>query len=264
MQAALCRAVPETAKDQHREEAVKTAPTSSTASPADAHDAPKISDYLFFCSEHPDCEGYILSNWYNMAYEETGHYEHQCQKYWCSELALMEKKLAYCRNADLAAEKATALRAMLPRPLEDGETWEATWKYNHDQANKLKQQCRDRALDLDVELWNQEKYSVMVDILRAKFCPERQPRLAAMLIATQARQLVEAAHYDPDFGVGLQAGTHRPRNKPELTEKSILGLRDGQEIWLVPPGPRWGKNLLGRALMEIRGELMRHSAKCQQ
>lgn len=217
-----------------------------------------IDDYTFFCSEHPSCEGHAFSNWYNMAYA-SGPYHGQGGRYWCSELELMERKLSYCRNTLLAAEKGRALRLMLPRPLNDesGEAWEATWTYNHGVANALKQQCRDRALDLDVELWNRQKYGVMVEILRSKFCPTRQPRLASQLLETSPKQLVEAAHYDADFGVGLQAGTHRPRNKAELADKSILGLVDGREVWLVPPGPRWGKNLLGRALMEVRADLLR-------
>ena len=114
--------------------------------------------------------------------------------------------------------------------------------------------------DLDVLRWDAEKYSVMRAVLRSKFCPDRQPLMAALLVETQGKQLVEAAHYDADFGVGLQAGVHRPRCKPELHDKSIVELKDGSEVWLVPHGsPRWGLNLLGRAFMEVRSELVRRT-----
>ncbi len=93
----------------------------------------------------------------------------------------------------------------------------------------------------------------MVEIAEKQFCRINQPTLANLLRETGAKILVEAAHYDPAFGVGLQAAVHHPRGKAKLADQSILELGvDGNEIWKTPPGPMWGLNLLGKALMEVR------------
>jgi len=78
------------------------------------------------------------------------------------------------------------------------------------------------------ELWDQNKVTIVTEGLRAKF--EQNPILAEKLRATGQTTLVEAAHYDRIWGIGLRA-THPDAKKPDQ--------------WL-------GQNLLGKCLMQVR------------
>ena len=207
-----------------------------------------IENYVFFCSEHPMTEAFWMSNWFNHHYLE-GSWEGE---FWCSEQELMLAKLSFCTNKDLTAVQAEKIMATKPKPIIPvGDAgWEAVWEFNHDLASKIKNACRLMELELDILAWNFAKGQVMIDIAKKKF---RHPFLAAVLKETGEKILVEAAHYDREFGVGLQAAVHRPRGKPKLADKSILELdANGKEVWKIPPGPAWGNNLLGKALMTVR------------
>lgn len=77
------------------------------------------------------------------------------------------------------------------------------------------------------EKWNNERYGVMVEVLKAKFA---NPHLKKILLDTGERELVEGSPYDAIWGVKLdwQSNEILDRNK-----------------WR-------GRNLLGEALMEVR------------
>ena len=223
------------------------------ALPPTMDNLPQVADYLFFCSEHPSSPGHHLSNWFNQGYVAGSYQGEDGQLYWCSEQELMVSKLRFCRNKELADKQRQAIMDMQPM---DDPDWEVAWMHNHDLASKMKNACRSLDLQLDVDAWDEAKYNIMVSIIASKYCSVKQPAMAELLRQTGKLVLVEAAHYDNQFGVGLQAGVHRPRCKADKANKSILELDDtGHEVWRVPPGPEWGLNLLGQALMEVRSKM---------
>lgn len=79
----------------------------------------------------------------------------------------------------------------------------------------------------DANLWDAVRYDLMVDVLRAKFM---HPMLKGILLNTGDSIIVEASPTDTDWGVGIAKDDPRIYN-PELWQ---------------------GKNLLGKALMEVR------------
>ena len=216
---------------------------------------PEIKDYLFFCSEHPTAHAFYMSNWFNHHYLDEGPYTGtSARKFWCSEQELMLAKLSFCADQDLAQTQAEKIMDTLPKPIiafgEDG--WEQVWEFNHELASNIKQACRLKELGLNILGWDAAKGQIMLEIAEKKFS---QPSLAALLKSTGDKILVEAAHYDAEFGVGLQAAVHHPRCKKKFADRSILELDEkGEEIWKSLPGPTWGKNILGEALMKVRAQ----------
>ena len=214
-----------------------------------------IDDFIFFCSEHPDAEYGEFSNWHNTHYLD-GPYQGMCgHRFWCSEQELMLQKLNFCKNTKLAEEQAAKILTIQPMPVipigEEG--WEDVWKVNHDLACQIKQYCRLRELELEVDKWDLAKGHIMYEIIVNKF---KQPSYAAILAKTNGHVIVEAAHYDPAFGIGLQVGSFAPRNKHGMEDKSVLKkLENGTVVWNIPPGPQWGQNILGEALMKVREQL---------
>ena len=78
-------------------------------------------------------------------------------------------------------------------------------------------------------IWNINKYKSMYDGVYAKF--SQNPELKTQLLATGEKVLVEASPYDKIWGIGF--------NKSDaLTSKA-----------------KWGQNLLGKVLMEVRNKL---------
>lgn len=83
----------------------------------------------------------------------------------------------------------------------------------------------------DQGVWDAERFGIVVRGNRAKF--GQHPALRAYLCQTGARILVEASPHDRIWGIGLSSDDPRAEN---------------------PPAWR-GTNLLGFALMTVRGEL---------
>lgn len=75
--------------------------------------------------------------------------------------------------------------------------------------------------------WDNERYGIMVEILKAKFA---DPRLKKILLDTDDRELVEGSPYDAIWGVKL-----------DWRSNEILDRNNWR-----------GQNLLGQALMEVR------------
>lgn len=75
--------------------------------------------------------------------------------------------------------------------------------------------------------WDNERYGIMVEILKAKFA---DPRLKKILLDTGDRELVEGSPYDAIWGVKL-----------DWRSNEILDRNNWR-----------GRNLLGEALMEVR------------
>lgn len=79
------------------------------------------------------------------------------------------------------------------------------------------------------EIWDENKVKAMHDGVFAKFL--QNPELKAKLLATGDKSLVEASPYDMIWGIGFK-------------KENALKNKD-----------RWGQNLLGQVLMQVRNEL---------
>lgn len=86
-------------------------------------------------------------------------------------------------------------------------------------------------------MWDENRYQIMVDILKAKFA---NPVLNQILIETGDLELVEGSPYDAIWGVKL-----------DWKRNEILDRRNWR-----------GRNLLGKALMEVR-EYYRNQLKTE-
>ena len=86
--------------------------------------------------------------------------------------------------------------------------------------------------NFDPHKWDEHKSFIVKRALAAKFTQNKA--LGEQLKATKDKTLVEAAHYDTVWGIGLSAD-HPDAKFPE----------------------KWpGENLLGQLLMEVRQELL--------
>jgi ribA/ribD-fused uncharacterized protein len=82
----------------------------------------------------------------------------------------------------------------------------------------------------DDDIWNNERYDVMVEALRLKF--NQNEDIKKQLIETKPRLLYEASPYDKIWGIGF---CYRDAIRQDESN--------------------FGQNLLGKALMQIRDEL---------
>lgn len=81
----------------------------------------------------------------------------------------------------------------------------------------------------DDKVWDEIRYDKMVEVLRYKFA---EPAMKKILLGTGDKILAEASPYDKIWGIGL----------------------DKSQAWRTPPQHWKGKNLLGKALMQVRDE----------
>ena len=79
-------------------------------------------------------------------------------------------------------------------------------------------------------VWDEKKFEIVLTGNLEKF--RQNPELKELLLATEGRELVEASPMDRVWGIGFGA-------------KNALKNRH-----------RWGQNLLGRVLMQVREELL--------
>lgn len=86
------------------------------------------------------------------------------------------------------------------------------------------------------EAWAAVRYNVVVEGNRLKF--SQSPKLFHLLGETKDKEIVEASHEDPIWGIGLSTSDDRI-----LDRKQWKGL-----------------NLLGRAIMDVRQELIKEQA----
>lgn len=93
------------------------------------------------------------------------------------------------------------------------------------ECKKLGRQVKN----FDNNLWDIERYNVVAHACECKF--RQNPDILKILLDTGNAELVEASPYDRVWGIGFN-------------EQDAEANRD-----------RWGANLLGRALMEVRDEL---------
>ncbi len=82
----------------------------------------------------------------------------------------------------------------------------------------------------DDKIWNEKRYSIMKEALILKFSQNQD--IKEKLLATKDKLLYEASKYDKIWGIGFYASS------AIVTDKS-----------------KFGRNLLGKCLMEVRSEL---------
>ena len=88
--------------------------------------------------------------------------------------------------------------------------------------------------NFDDKIWHRERFNIVVEGNYQKF--SQNPKLKRQLLGTGTRELVEASPRDRIWGVGFGA-KNAPKNRS-----------------------RWGLNLLGKALMEVRERLRKEEA----
>ena len=213
-----------------------------------------INDFVFFCSEWPTAVMPEFSNWHNAHYTLNAPYIGiDGLRFWCSEQELMVMKLRFCSNAELAKRQEHIILASEPEDVVPFGCvgWQDVWAANHHKASTIKRACRLQELELRVEDWNAAKADIMFDICMRKFS---NSAYKDVLLSTGTRVLVEAAYYDDEFGIGFQTGEFCVKAK---VGKPCVLMHDhnGQIVWQNPPGPAWGKNILGEALMKTRALL---------
>jgi ribA/ribD-fused uncharacterized protein len=84
--------------------------------------------------------------------------------------------------------------------------------------------------NFDMSLWDKVKYEVVLHGNYRKY--NSYPNLKEMLLSTQGKVLVEASPHDRIWGIGFD-------------EANALENKD-----------KWGENLLGKVLMEVRDNLI--------
>lgn len=152
----------------------------------------------------------FLSNWYRSPFSSDG------VQYNCVEKYMMHQKAVLMNDSETAQ---LILQTNDPR--------------------KMKALGR-KVRGWDQDLWDEHKADIATRGCRAKFT--QNDDLAEMLLATGTKTLVEAAHYDKVWGIGLRA-TDPLATKPD----------------------QWpGQNILGKCLMQVREELQREAEGTDQ
>lgn len=101
---------------------------------------------------------------------------------------------------------------------------------NEKNPKQIKQYGR-QIRNYDDKKWNALRYGSMLEGITLKFT--QNPKLSDLLLSTGTNLIAEASPYDRIWGIGMNASV----------AKNI-------------PVPQWrGQNLLGKALMELRGKL---------
>ena len=156
---------------------------------------------------------------------KRGVVDHSCLSQWYPASFQVENREFQSAEQYMMAEKA--------RLFEDRETLELILASpDPKEAKRLGR----RVAQFDEEIWRAARFDVVSKGNLAKF--GQNPDLGAFLLSTDDRVLVEASPYDQVWGIGLPQ-SHRDAREPRL----------------------WpGLNLLGFALMKVRGELAARSA----
>ena len=100
---------------------------------------------------------------------------------------------------------------------------------NESSPSKIKKYGRD-IKNYDDKIWEEIRYEIMLEALRLKF--NQNETIKKKLISTKPKLLYEASKYDKIWGIGFYDEDAIKTNTNEF-----------------------GRNLLGKALMEIRDEL---------
>ncbi|VVU95401.1 Domain of unknown function (DUF1768) [seawater metagenome] len=160
----------------------------------------QMENYIFFCSHKKNLEGTeIFSQWYPSIFvDDEGVQYHHCEQY-------------------MMASKAKIFNDIV--------TYDLIMK---EESPKRAKELGRKVKNFDSDIWNQNAFEIVKKGNLFKFTQNNE--LTKRLLVTDNKILVEAACYDPIWGIGL--------NKTQA---------------LNTPVSQWpGKNLLGKALTEVR------------
>ena len=88
----------------------------------------------------------------------------------------------------------------------------------------------NQVINFDFDTWRREAPSIVKEAITAKF--DQHPRLKTLLLNTRGKELVEASPTDRFWGIGMRL------SDPALKDKG-----------------KWGKNMLGKLLVELRDSM---------
>ena len=163
--------------------------------------------YIFFWGHQPSRSGEItktcFSQWWKCKFIEDGN------EYNCAEQYMMAKKAQLFKDIEIYNK---IMNSRYPKEIK-----------------ALGRKIRN----FDEDIWNKEKYSIVLNGNYAKFSQNED--LMKFLIGTKNRVIAEASPYDNIWGIKMSSDD--PRIEDPVSWK--------------------GQNLLGFALMEVRDELIR-------
>ncbi len=192
-------------------------------------------DYRFFCG-HREGDDKELSNWWDESVNSNGgHWTRSGHFVWCSELGFMLEKALLFNALD------TAQRLLEIKAHPDAKICKA-------RAGEIKSLGRTGIPNFDAKTWDAASFKAMSQEVFAKF--DQNEDLSKKLVASGDAYIVEAAHYDNIWGIGLRAFASGDE------AGALTRDEHGELMWSVPPS-RWPAdgNKLGRALMLVRDML---------
>jgi ribA/ribD-fused uncharacterized protein len=102
------------------------------------------------------------------------------------------------------------------------------------------------------EIWSNKRYEIMVNALRLKF--SQNDNIKDKLLKTENKNLYEASQFDRIWGIGYSAKNAIKMNlSKHCGDKELFSGVSTEEN--TKDKSKFGNNLLGKALMEIRNEL---------
>lgn len=167
----------------------------------------KNLEYIYFWGHHPKKDGSITKSCFSQWWESSFNVGHI--KY------LFMKQYMMAEKAKLFGDKEIEEKIM-----------------SSNSPKEIKALGR-KVRDFDEEIWNNIKYSIVINGNYNKFM--QNEKLKAFLLSTEDKILVEASPYDNVWGIQMSEDDVEIKNP---------------ELWR-------GENLLGFALMEVRNEIRR-------
>lgn len=189
-----------------------------------------MTEHIFFCTHNPS--GYktekwrsSFSQWYPKTFQgqiDLSDFDFLTE----NDLVLINKTYFKCREQWMMFLKAILFTNLLSdqTQIEHNQTVMKTIlsTTNPAQMKKLGRSIKG----FDEDIWQKWRYSIVLKGNLLQFTQD--PELQKILLATGDKIIVEAAWYDRIWGIGFR-------------EKDALQNKD-----------KWGLNLLGKALMEVR------------
>jgi hypothetical protein len=162
----------------------------------------ETKNYVFFCGHNETNIGKYFSQWYPAKFVEKFDNETNISFENAEQYMMAHKALLFGDSKNFDKIMATTDPA------------------------KIKQFGRE-IKNFDEAEWNKHKYDIVIEGNRLKF--QQNPIMMEYLLATGYKTIVEAAHYDKVWGIGMRA------------EQAVN----------IPENQWPGENLLGRALMVV-------------